>query len=147
MSKFVQAVLVGLLVTFILDFFLFLGIFLNYINFYEIDLYYNILFADNQNWYLFFTLSLLIGSMIMYLKNYRVGLTLVGILFLLVSLTLIEPIGLDIGKKVFMSQKVTIKSGKYSYVGDLIYNGREFLYLYDYKYKKIMKLNKKELHE
>lgn len=147
MSKFVQAVLVGLLATFVLDFFLFLGIFLNYINFYEIDLYYNILFADNQNWYLFFTLSLLIGSMIMYLKNYRVGLTLVGILFLLVSLTLIEPIGLDIGKKVFMSQKVTIKSGKYSYVGDLIYNGREFIYLYDYKYKKIMKLNKKELHE
>ena len=140
MSKFVQAVFVGLLVTFILDFFLFLGIFLNYINFYEIDLYYNILFADNQNWYLFFTLSLLIGSMIMYLKNYRVGLTLVGILFLLVSLTLIEPIGLDIGKKVFMSQKVTIKSGKYSYVGDLIYNGREFLYLYDYKYKKIMNI-------
>ena len=49
MSKSVQALLSGLFITFLLDFFLFLGIFQNYIRVHEIDLYYNILFVDNQS--------------------------------------------------------------------------------------------------
>jgi len=52
MSKLIQAFLAGIFFTFFLDFFIFLGILLHYINFYEIDLYYNILFADNQNIFL-----------------------------------------------------------------------------------------------
>ena len=53
MNKLFQAFLTGVFFTFILDFFLFLGIFLNYIKYYEIDLYYNILFADHQNIYIY----------------------------------------------------------------------------------------------
>ena len=70
MSKIVQALLVGMLVTFILDFFLFLGIFLNYINPLEIDLYYNILFADNQNIYIYTFFTLLFGYLVMYAKSF-----------------------------------------------------------------------------
>ena len=49
MSKLVQAFLSGAFFTFFLDFFLFLGMKLNYIDYYKIDLYYNPFFADNQN--------------------------------------------------------------------------------------------------
>ena len=57
MSKLIQALLTGIFITFILDFFIFLGIKQNYIDFYEIDVYYNILFADHQN--IFYILPLI----------------------------------------------------------------------------------------
>jgi len=53
MSKIVQMILSGMFFTFILDFFLFLGVKETYIDSHGIKLYYNILFADNQNIFIF----------------------------------------------------------------------------------------------
>ncbi len=145
MNKLIQAFLSGIFVTFILDFFLFLGVFLHYINFHDIDLYYNILFADNQNGYIFFSLSLLFGFLSVYMENSKIGLAVIGLAFCLVLLTLIEPIGKDMGERMFMKKNTTVQSSKFTYTGDLLYEGREFVFLYDYKYQKILKLNREDL--
>jgi hypothetical protein len=69
MTKLFQAFLTGAFFTFILDFFLFLGMKLNYIDKHNIDLYYNIFFADNQNIFIYGFFTLLIGYLVIYVAN------------------------------------------------------------------------------
>ncbi len=144
MSKIVQALLVGMLVTFILDFFLFLGIFLNYINPLEIDLYYNILFADNQNIYIFTFFTLLFGYLVMYAKSF-LNLSIISFFSLLALLTLITPVGKFLGEKLLKQENIELKTTKFSYRGDILYIGRTKVTFYDYKLDKILNLTKKNL--
>ena len=148
MSKAVQALLSGMFFTFILDFFLFLGIKENYIDKLEINLYYNILFADNQSLFLFLFFSVLIGYVTLYLNN-KISLIVVGALFLLVSATLIPPIGFSVGEAMFMQKNKTIYTQRFSYTGDIYYIGRKEIYIHDYKLDRTLKIEKnkiKELH-
>jgi len=145
MNKAIQALLTGMFITFILDFFLFLGILLNYIDFYKVDLYYNILFADNQNGYLFFGLSALLGLLVVYVKNYKISLSVIAILCVAVLSTLTEDIGRNVGENMLMTKNTTLKTQKHLYVGDIIYDGRQKITFYDYNFKKTVALEKKDL--
>ncbi|WP_304542850.1 hypothetical protein [Sulfurimonas microaerophilic] len=144
MSKLLQALLSGMFFTFILDFFLFLGIKLNYIDYYEIDLYYNILFADNQSVILYFLLSLIIGYVTLY-TNTKVALYSVGFLFVLSFLTLIAPIGKSVGTFLLAKEDVTLQTSRFSYHGDILYNGREKVTFFDKELNKIIILNKNKI--
>lgn len=145
MNKAIQAFLTGIFITFILDFFLFLGILLNYINFYNIELYYNILFADNQNGYLFFGLTLILGYIIVYLNNYKISLLVTGVLSFLVLLTLFQGIGHSVGEALFMKKDTILETAKRTYSGDILYDGRENITFYEHSLNKIIKISKKDL--
>lgn len=145
MSKHIQAILTGMLITFFLDFFLFLGIKESYIDVHKIDLYYNILFADNQNIYIFSFFTIILGYLATFNKNTKVNLIILGTLFFLTFLTLIKPIGNYCAEIVLMEKNVTFKNNKYTFRGDIYYNGRKKITFYDYELKKIILLDKKEL--
>jgi hypothetical protein len=145
MNKAIQALLTGMFIIFILDFFLFLGIFINYIDFYKVDLYYNILFADNQNGYLFFGLSIVLGFLVVYIKNYKISLVTIAILSVAAVSTLTENIGRSVGENMLMTKNTTLKTQKHLYVGDIIYDGRQTITFYDYNFKKTVVLDKKDL--
>ncbi|MDA7818294.1 hypothetical protein N9A28_08910 [Sulfurimonas sp.] len=145
MSKIIQALLTGMFFTFFLDFFLFLGIKINYIDLYEIDLYYNILFADHQNIYLFMTLSVIFGYLVIYVKNSKVSISVIGFLSILVLSTLIEDVGNKVGEDLLMSKDRVLRVGKFNYEGDIVYNGRNKISFYDYQLKKIITLDKNKL--
>lgn len=145
MTKFFQALLTGIFITFLFDFFIFLGVMHHYIDFYEIDLYYNILFADNQNIYIYTISSLLIGFMVVYINKTKLSLGVIGLLSLLSFSTLIPTVGHGVGEWMFMKKNITYKDNRYSYVGDVYYIGRDKITFYDYELKKIILLNKKEL--
>ncbi|MDA3909145.1 MAG: hypothetical protein PF437_08650 [Sulfurimonas sp.] len=145
MTKVLQAFLTGIFFTFLLDFFIFLGIKNNYIDFYEINLYYNILFADNQNIYIFTAFSALLGFIITYVDNMKLSLGVFGFLFIISLSTLIPPIGNSLGEMLFMEKNVTYKNSKYTYTGDVYYDGRTKITFYDYELKKTILLNKKDL--
>lgn len=145
MSKLLQTLLSGAFYTFVVDFFLFLGIKENYIDHFEIDLYYNILFADHQNFFLFFTASFIFGYMIVYIKNIKIVSILLSIILLASISTIIPPIGFLAGEMLLMKKDVSYKDKRYSYKGDLYYDGRNKLTFYDYELKKIILLNKKDL--
>ena len=147
MSKLIQAFLSGVFFTFFLDFFLFLGIKLHYIDFYEIDVYYNILFADNQNIFIYLFLSLIIGYLVIYVKNNKIRVSIVLLLFIVSLSTLIKPIGYFAGEIILMTKNITIQEKKYHYVGDIYYNGREQITFFDYKLDKIILLNKKDIKQ
>ena len=145
MNKAIQALLTGMFITFMLDFFLFLGVMLHYIEFYKINIYYNILFVDNQNWYLFFSLSIIFGWMVIYVKNYKISLIPIIIISIFTSLTLFEDIGNMAGEVMFMKRNVTLKSSKFTYIGNIIYNGREEITFFDYELSKTITIKKKDL--
>jgi hypothetical protein len=144
MSKIVQMILSGMFFTFILDFFLFLGIKENYIDAHNIKLYYNILFADNQNIFIFIFFTLLLGYVVMYLSN-KIAIVFVTLLFLLSASTLIAPIGKIAGEMLLMQKNITLKTDKYSYHGDLLYKGRKDITFYDYELKKVIILPKEKI--
>jgi len=147
MSKLVQAFLTGAFFTFILDFFLFLGIKLHYINLYAIDLYYNILFADNQNIFIYLLISLIIGYTIIYINNNKITAVILGFMFTLVSLTLIAPIGKYVGEWMFTKKNIILHDAKFTYNGDAYYIGRKKIIFYDYELKKVIILKKNRLKE
>ena len=144
MSKLVQAFLSGMFITFLLDFFLFLGIFQNYIRVHEIDLYYNILFADNQSLVLFLLFSIFLGYIFLYLST-KIVLVTIGALALLSLSTLITPIGNSVAEVILMKKDVVLNMQKYSYQGDILYDGREYITFYDYRFKKVLELEKNKI--
>jgi ABC-type transport system involved in multi-copper enzyme maturation permease subunit len=144
MSKLVQAFLSCMFISFLLDFFLFLGIFQNYIRVHEIDLYYNILFADNQSLVLFLLFSIFLGYIFLYLST-KIVLVTIGVLALLSLSTLITPIGNSVAKVILMKKDVVLNIQKYSYQGDILYDGREYITFYDYRFKKVLELEKNKI--
>jgi len=145
MSKVIQAFLSGVFFTFFLDFFVILGVKLNYIDFYEINLYYNILFADHQNIYIFLSLTIIIGYLVIYTQNTKTSLLIIGTLFLLSLFTLIQPIGYAVGEFILMTKNITLKEKKNTFTGDIYYDGRKTITMYDYRLDKIISLNKKDI--
>jgi hypothetical protein len=128
-----------------MDFFIFLGIKLHYIDFYNIDVYYNILFADHQNIFIYLIISTLIGYLTVYTRNNKIGLAVVGTLFLLSLSTLIKPVGFSVAEAILMTKNITLKENKNSFTGDIYYDGRKQITFYDYRLKKIILLKKKDL--
>jgi hypothetical protein len=146
MSKFVQAFLSGIFFTFILDFFLFLGIKKNYTDFYEVGVYYNVLFADNQNALVFFLLAFFTGIFIIYVNN-KITVLVLGVMFLLSASTLIPKVGYKAGEFILMQKNMAYRDAKHIYLGDAYFVGRETILFYDNELKKIILLDKKELKQ
>lgn len=144
MSKAVQAFLSGIFFTFILDFFLFLGIFQNYIKTQGIDVYYNTLFTDNQSIILFLLFSLLLGYLMLY-RNTKLSLSVIGTLSVLSLSTLITPIGSSLGELILMKSDRIINIKKFSYRGNILYDGREKITFYDYRLDKVLNLDKNKI--
>ena len=144
MSKVVQALLSGMFFTFLLDFFLFLGIFQNYIRVYEIDLYYNILFADNQSIILFTLFTIILGYLSIY-QNAKLAIIVIGTLSIFSLATLITPIGNTLGEVMLMKKNVTLSTERFTYKGDIVYDGRTTINFYDYKFDKIINLEKNKI--
>lgn len=144
MTKIVQAMLSGVFFTFLLDFFIFLGIFQNYIREYKIDLYYNILFADNQSIILFLLLTVILGYITIY-KSTKSSLIIISTLSIISLSTLITPVGNYLGKVVLMKENVKINMQRFSYRGDILYDGRETVIFYDYQLENILNLDKNKI--
>lgn len=146
MSKIFQAFLSGVFFTFILDFFLFLGIKQHYIDPLEIDVYFNILFVDNQNIYLFLLLSIILGYITLYLSH-KISFIVLGTLFLSVTLTLIPAVGFSVAERLLAKKDLTLLTNKFLYKGDIYYDGRKHIYFHDNKLDKTLKIEKIKIKE
>ena len=145
MSKLVQALLVGFLITLILDGFVFIGMHVNYINHHEIDLFYKPFFMNNQNIYIFVAISIILGSIVTYINNDKFSAIIIGILFTLSLSTLIAPVGHTLGKMMFMTKGVTLKDNKHIYNGNIYYDGKTQIIFFDTDVNKMITINKKDL--
>ena len=146
-SKLMTAFLAGIFFTFFLDFFLILGIFLNYIRPQEIDIYYNILFADNQNLWWFSAGVLIFGYMFVFLKNPKIPVFVFIISFAFVNLVQIPSIGKDVGTMLLAQEDKVFSIGKHTYIGTIVYIGRDTVWFYDDELNKIITFKKEEISE
>lgn len=146
MIKAIQALLAGMFFTLILDFFLFLGIYLHYIRPHEIGIYYNVLFADHQSLLLFLVSSVILGAITIYSKQGKYPAIILATLFAIVLLALIPPLGNSVGEALLLKPNQTFYDKRYRYQGDLYYDGRDTIWLYDNELQRIIKLNKQELN-
>jgi hypothetical protein len=146
MAKMIQALLVGLFITFVLDFFLFLGVYLHYIRPLGIEVYFNVLFADNQNIPLFFAASTVFGYITTYTPN-KIKLPLIGVAFLASLAILIPEIGKKTAQIMFMEKNVTLHNKKFTFYGDIYYIGRDKITFFDKELKKTILLDKDEIME
>ncbi len=135
-----------MLFSFFLDFFLFLGIYLHYIQPLEIEVYYNVLFADNQNGIYYLIATLILGYLIMYVKN-SIKIPLIMLMFALSFATLLPSVGKHVGERLFMRKNVTLHNQKFTFNGDILYNGRTKVTFYDYDLQKTILLNKNDILE
>jgi hypothetical protein len=150
MIKATQAFLAGLFFAFILDFFFFLGIQLHYIDYYGIDVVYNLLFADHQSWIVFFLLTLLLGYLTIYLHNLRKAALILALVFALDLTLLLPPVGRAAGALLFQQPDTTLYDSRYRYRGTLYYEGRDALgdravWIWDEEENRIFKLMQKAL--
>jgi len=145
MSRSILALFTGMIIVFIADFFLFLGMKNNYFDLLEIPIYYNTLFADNQNILLYFGLSLVVGFIIIFISNIKLTI-LVIVLFSIFSISaLIPSIGYSYAKMMFMEKNITYHDLRHTFVGDVYYDGRKNIYFYDNDLQRIITLKKKDL--
>ncbi len=147
MTKLIQAFLTGVFFTFILDFQFFLGVKLHYIDRYEIDVYYNILFADYQNLLYLTPLVVIIGFMTTYVKNVKIPLITLGILFAVTLLIYIPSLGEKVGAYMLQKKGVEYRDGRYTYKGTLYYDGRKKITIFDDELQRLITLNKKDLQK
>ncbi len=147
MTKSAQAFLTGVFFTFILDFQFFLGIKLYYIDRYEIDVYYNILFADHQNLLYLIPLVVIIGFVTTYIKNTKVPLVTLGVFFAVTMLIYIPSIGEKMGAHMLQKENARYQDGRYVYKGTLYYDGRHKITIFDDELQRLITLNKKDLQK
>ncbi len=145
MNKALLALLTGMFITFIMDYFLFLGVKINYFDFYEIKVFYNVLFADNQNFLIFFGFSFLFGFIVIFIGNKKLTILLISVLTLISIAPLFSDIGRSLGKMMFMKKNLTYNEAKYSFTGDVYYEGRTTIHFYDNDLKRIIILQKDKL--
>lgn len=147
MYKLATAFITGVLFTFFLDFFYILGLFLNYIRAQDIDIYYNVLFADHQSFFLFFTAAAFFGYLFIYFPSTKIAVALFAFSLALVNLTQIPSIGKSAGEMMFSEKNKIISSGKQTYIGTLVYEGRKRIWFYDDELQEIIIIEKDELND
>lgn len=143
--QIIYALFIGIFITFIFDFFIFLGMYLYYINFYNIELYFNIFFVDNQNILFFIISTIFYGFFTLFLDNKKIKFLFLFISFLVVLLVLVKDIGHFLGEKIFKQTEVTLQTKKYTFTGDIIYSGRTQIVFFDYDLERNININKKDL--
>jgi len=144
-NRVFSSLIIGLIFVSILDFLYFIGLKLNYFDLYKIDDYFNILFVDNQNFYILLPLALVAGYLLMYSPFAKTLMKVYVVVILLSTTTLYEPIGKVFGEYVFMEQNQRFKLGSTTFSGDIIYRGRDYIYIYRKDISKTIKLLKEEV--
>ena len=145
-SKLGSAFLAGMFFTFFLDFFFILGLFLNYIEAQEIDVYYNVLFADHQNIFLYALGVVVFGYLFLFYKT-KSAVIIFIISLAVVNLTQIPSIGKRVGEMMFTQENKIISSGRHIYIGTVVYEGRDKFWFYDDELKDIITIDKDKINE
>lgn len=141
-SRILNSLIMGLVFVSILDFLYFIGLKLNYFDLYKINEYFNILFVDNQNFYILLPLALLVGYLLLYSAYAKVLMKVYLFVILLSFTTLYEPIGKAFGENIFMIENQRLKLGSTTFDGDILYEGRKYIYIYRKELVKTVKLEK-----
>ncbi len=129
----------------LLDFLYFIGIKLHYFEFYKIGEYFNVIFIDNQNFYLLLPIFFIVGYLMLYCKFSKIFIRLYLVCIFLSALSLYQPIGRYFGEILFMQKDKTFQLGHITFKADLLYVGRKYIYMYRDNLAKTVKIKKSDI--
>jgi hypothetical protein len=136
---------IGIAFVSLIDFLYFIGIKLNYFDIYKIKEYFNIIFIDNQNFYILIPTIFLVGYLVLYCKFSRFFMRVYVLVVLLALSSIYEPVGNYFGKLQFMRENLNFRVGAIKFSGDLLYSSRDSLYIYRKDMLKTVKILKKDI--
>ena len=136
---------IGFVFVSLLDFLYFIGIKLNYFDFYKITEYFNVIFVDNQNFILVFLSCFIVGYLTLYSKFSKLFTRIYIITIFLAASSIYEPIGRYFGASEFMQQEQTFILGNIKFQGNILYKGRKYSYIYRNDLSKTIKLSNDEV--
>lgn len=143
--RWLSSFFMGLVLISLLDFIVFIGLKLNYIDFYNIKEYFNVFFFDNQPFLAIAILSLCFGYFLLY-TPLRKAMQILYLLTLLVFLSVFIPnVSQNLGKRLFMQKELNFMLGKVEFKGDMLYVGRNLYYIYRNDLQKTIRLKKDEV--
>jgi len=143
--RIVNSFFMGFIFVSLLDFLYFIGLKLHYFDYYHISEYFNVIFVDNQNFYILIPSFFIVGYLMLYNKFSKIFIR-IYILCILISIsTLYEPIGNYLAKSAFMKENQTFQIGSTKFTGDLLYKGRKNTYIYRKNLSKTIKLLNKDV--
>ena len=131
---------IGIAFVSLLDFLYFIGIKLNYFDFYKITEYFNVIFVDNQNFYLLILSFFVVGYLTLYSKFSKLFTRLYIVAIFLSASSIYQPIGRYFGESEFMQKDQTFILGTIKFQGNLLYKGRKYTYIYRNDLSKTIKL-------
>ena len=136
---------IGLAFVSLLDFLYFIGIKLNYFDFYKIREYFNVIFVDNQNFILLFLSCFIVGYLTLYSKFSKLFTRIYIITIFIAASSIYEPIGRYFGESEFMQKEQTFILGNIKFQGNILYKGRKYSYIYRNDLSKTIKLSNDEV--
>ncbi|MFK5881656.1 MAG: isoleucyl-tRNA synthetase [Sulfurospirillum sp.] len=131
----------------LIDFLYFIGIKLNYFDFYKITEYFNIIFIDNQNFYFIIPSFFIVGYLVLYCRFSKIFIRIYILTIVLAFASIYEPVGHYFGKLEFMKENLSFQVGAIKFKGDLLYVGRRYIYIYRKDILKTVKILKKDLKQ
>ena len=128
-TKLFNALIFGSIFILLLDFLLFVGLKINYFDFYGIDEYFNVIFVDNQPYILLFILSIAFGYSMLYLRGSKIFDRIYIILILLFATTFYQPVAMRVGNFLFAKKNQNLQVLDTNVTMDILYKGRQSIYL------------------
>ncbi len=144
-AKLFNALIFGSIFVLLLDFLLFVGLKINYFDHYGIDEYFNTVFVDNQPYLLLFILSIALGYAMLYMKKSKIFDRLYIVLILIFTTTFYQPVAITIGTFLFAQKNQKLQLFDTNITTDIIYQGRQALYLKKPNIQKATKVLKSDV--
>jgi hypothetical protein len=144
-AKLFNALIFGSIFVLLLDFLLFAGLKINYFDHYGIDEYFNVIFVDNQPYLLLFILSIALGYAMLYMKKSKIFDRLYIVLILIFATTFYQPVAITVGTFLFAQKDQKLQLFDTNITTDIIYQGRQALYLKKSNIQKATKVLKSDV--
>jgi len=145
MYKIFNSFFIGIAFVSLIDFLYFIGIKLNYFDYYKIKEYFNVIFIDNQNFYLIIPGFFIVGYLVLYCKFSKFFIKVYILVIVLALASIYEPVGRYFGEMQFVRKNQTFRVGNIKFSGDLLYKGRKYIYIYRKDIDKSIRILKKGL--
>jgi len=143
--RLITSFLFGFILVALLDFVMFIGMKLNYFDYYDIKEYFNVIFFDNQNFPIFLILALAFGYLMMYSKFAKIFDVLYIIMLLFSITTLYSSVGKSVGERFFLEKDKEISTNSTEFIGDILYRGRDAIYIKRDGVEKAIKINRDDV--
>ncbi|WP_069637809.1 hypothetical protein [Campylobacter pinnipediorum] len=131
--KLINSFCAGLLLSLAILFTIFVGIKINYFNYYAINEFFNVIFVDNINFYILLPISTALGYLLLYFRFKKIIIAFYLICLIVCVCSWSEHIGKQIGEFLFMSEPyekiITYNNETKKIKLITMYEGRDKVYL------------------